>query len=501
MVTPFQSSLIFYYEVRRVDARLGRRLSVTNYNSRLGCARLSEQTRRVTDASAVPSEPAPSEPTPSDPSTPSIATAQIHGGLRPREIQNTVVTPIYQTAAYEFESLQAAQELFALKRSGNLYSRNANPTQKVFEDRMAALESGVGALATGSGQAAVAISLLSLATKGHHIVASAQLYGGTVDLLTDTFDDFGIEVTLVDQDDIGAWSGAVRPNTRAFFAEGIGNPTASVLPMADVADVAHAAGVPLIIDSTLATPVLQRPKEFGADFVVHSATKFLGGHGSSMGGVIVDLGTFDFGAEPEKWPQFTRPYKRVGGVVLWEEFGRDRSAYLMYAKTKWVHDLGPSISPFNAFQILQGIETLDLRVTRQSASALAVAEYLDAHPGVSKVNHPGLVTSPWHHLVPRYLPRGAGAVFSFDVAAGPDAVEAVIDGLELFSLVANIGDVRSLVIRPATTTHSHLTPEQLADAGFSHATIRLSIGLEDPADLIRDLERVLDASVAKSGKD
>ncbi|BDZ52078.1 O-acetylhomoserine aminocarboxypropyltransferase [Frondihabitans sucicola] len=431
--------------------------------------------------------------TPDEPAVPRIATNQVHGGVIPRTVQNTVATPIFQTAAYEFDDLATAKALFALEKTGNLYSRNGNPTQSVFERRMAALEGGVAALGTASGQAAVATTLLSLVRTGQHIVAPAQLYGGTIDLLTDAFADFGIDVTLVDQDDLDAWRAAVRPETRAFFAEGIGNPTATVLPMTEVAAIAHEAGVPLVIDSTLATPVLQRPKDFGADFVVHSATKFLGGHGSSIAGVIVDLGTFDFGAEPQKWPQFTEPYKRVGGVVLWERFGRDRSAFLIYAKTKWVHDLGPSLSPFNSFQILQGIETLDLRVTRQTASALAIAEFLAGHPAVSKVNHPGLVSSPYHELAARYLPRGAGAVFSFDVFAGEDAVETVIDSLEVFSLVANIGDVRSLVIQPATTTHSHLTAEQLVDAGFSRATIRLSIGLEDVQDLIGDLGRALDA--------
>jgi O-acetylhomoserine (thiol)-lyase len=433
--------------------------------------------------------------TPEESTDSRIATGQIHGGVIPREIQNTVATPIFQTAAYEFDDLATAKALFALEKTGNLYSRNGNPTQSVFERRMAALEGGVAALGTASGQAAVATTLLSLVRTGQHIVASAQLYGGTIDLLTDAFDDFGIAVTLVDQDDLDAWRAAVRPETRAFFAEGIGNPTATVLPMTEVAAIAHEAGVPLVIDSTLATPVLQRPKDFGADFVVHSATKFLGGHGSSIAGVIVDLGTFDFGASPERWPQFTEPYKRVGGVVLWERFGREKSAFLIYAKTKWVHDLGPSLSPFNSFQILQGIETLDLRVTRQSASALAIAEFLEGHPAVSRVNHPGLASSPYHELAARYLPQGAGAVFSFDVAAGEDAVETVIDSLDVFSLVANIGDVRSLVIQPATTTHSHLTADQLIEAGFSRATIRLSIGLEDVRDLIADLGHALDAVV------
>ncbi|MCS5730349.1 aminotransferase class I/II-fold pyridoxal phosphate-dependent enzyme [Herbiconiux moechotypicola] len=423
---------------------------------------------------------------------PQFATRQIRSGYASATFQNPAVVPIYQSAAYEFESFAAARDIFALRRRGNLYSRTGNPTQTVLEERVAALDGGVAALATASGQSAVLVALLALAKNGEHLVAARQLYGGTVDLLTDTFADFGIEVTLVDQDDLEAWRAAVRPTTRAFFAESIGNPTASVLRVQEVADIAHEAGVPLVVDNTVATPVLQRPKEFGADIVVYSATKFLGGHGSSLGGVIVDLGTFDFGAEPARWPQFTQPFARVGDVVLWERFGQAGSAYLVYAKVKLVHDLGPSLSPFNSFQLIQGIETLDLRVARQSASALTVAAFLDSRPEVSVVRHPGLPGDPGHEAASRYLPRGAGSVFSFDLAGGEEVVENFVDSLGLFSLVANIGDARSLVIHPATTTHSHLDDDQLRLAGFSRATIRLSIGLEDVDDLVADLARSLD---------
>ncbi|GGH41709.1 O-acetylhomoserine aminocarboxypropyltransferase/cysteine synthase family protein [Microbacterium album] len=430
-----------------------------------------------------------------------FATTQIRAGARPPVPPNPAVVPIYQTAAYEFESWEAARDIFALRRQGNLYSRTGNPTQSVLEQRIAALDGGVAALAVASGQAAVAIALLALAKSGEHIVAARQLYGGTLDLLTDTFADFGIEVTLVDQGDLDAWRRAIRPRTRALFAETIGNPTATVLDVRGVADIAHAAGVPFVVDNTVATPALLRPVEHGADVAVYSATKYLGGHGGSLGGLIVDLGTFDFGAAPGRWPQFTEPYPRVGDVVLWERFGRDGSAFLVYAKTKLAHDLGPALSPFNAHQLLLGIETLDLRIARQTASAEAIARALDEHPAVSRVHHPSVAGSPHAELARRYLPRGASAVFSFDLAAGPEAVPRFVDALEHFTLAANIGDARSLVIHPASTTHSHLRDGDLALAGFSRSTVRLSIGLEDVADLIGDLTRALALVPGRAGPD
>lgn len=419
------------------------------------------------------------------------ATAQVRAGYDSARHHSPVAVPIYQTASYEFESFAEAREIFALRRAGDLYSRTGNPTQLTLEQRITELDGGVGALATASGQSAVAVALLTLAKSGEHIVASHQLYGGTIDLLTDTFTDLGIDVTLVDADDLEAWRTAVGPRTRAFLVESIGNPTASVARIDEIAHVAHAAGVPLIVDNTVATPALQRPGDFGADIVVYSATKFLGGHGTTLGGLIVDIGSFDYGAHPERWPQFTTPYARVGDVVLWERFGQHGSAFLVYAKTKIVHDLGPSLSPFNSFHLLQGLETLDIRMERHSANALAVASFLSQHPAVSHVHHPSLPDSPWREAARTYLPRGVSSVFSFDLAAGPDAVETVIDALSTFTLAANIGDARSLVIHPATTTHSHFSQRQLRDAGFSDATIRLAVGLEDPADLIADLESAL----------
>lgn len=424
-----------------------------------------------------------------------FSTRQVQSGYTPGIAQNSAVPPIYQTAAYEFASLTDAADLFALRQPGNLYSRNASPTQQVLEERVAALEGGASAVAVASGQAAVAVTLMALAGRGGHIVSANQLYGGTVDLFQDTFDDFGIDVTFVDQDDADAWRAATRPTTRALFAESVANPIAQVLDVRLVADIAHAAGVPLVIDNTVGTPYLIRPGEHGADFVVHSATKFLSGHGTSLGGVVVDQGSFDFGAQPARWPQFTAAYPRFGDIVLWDRFGIGQ-AFAALVKSKYVHDLGPSLSPFNAWQILQGIETLDLRVSRQSATALTVAGHLREHPKVATVHHPGLQGNPWHALAERYLPRGAPSVFSVDLLGAEDAgaqarVARVVDSLEIFRLVANIGDARSLVSHPASMTHSHLNAEQRDAVGISLNTIRLSAGLEDPADLIADLDRAL----------
>lgn len=409
------------------------------------------------------------------------------------------VPPIHQTAAYEFSSLAEAAGLFALRRDGIIYGRNANPTQQILEERVARLEGGASAVAVASGQAAVAVTVLALVGRGGHVVAAEQLYGGTIDLLQETLDDFGISVTFVDQDDLAAWRDAIIPRTRLLFAESVANPIAQVLDIRAVADVAHAAGVPLVIDNTVGTPHLIRPGEHGADFVVHSATKFLCGHGSSLGGVVVDQGSFDFGADPDRWPQFTAPYQRFGDLVLWQRFGRGH-AFAALVKSKYVHDLGPSISPFNAWQILQGVETLDLRVSRQAQTALLLAEHLAQHPAVARVHHPGLAGNRWHALADRYLPRGAPSVFSFDLVGPEDdgafeRVAGVLDALRVFRLVANIGDARSLVAHPASMTHSHLTAAQRAAAGISLHTVRVSAGLEDPADLIADLDQALLAAL------
>lgn len=432
------------------------------------------------------------------PETPrSFATTQVQAGYQVGAAENSAVPPIHQSNAFEFTSLSEARDLFALRRDGNIYSRAANPTVLVFERRVAELEGGIAAAAAASGQAAVALALLALAKQGEHIVAARQLYGGTVDLLQDTFADWGIEVTFVDQDDPEAWAAAVRPQTRAFFAESITNPIAQVLDVRTVSDIAHRAGVPLVVDNTVATPYLQRAKDVGVDIAVHSATKFLGGHGTSLGGVIVDLGTFDFAADPQRWPQLNEPYRRLPGGSLIERFGETGSPYITLVKTKYVHDLGPSLSAFNAFQLLQGIETLDLRVARHSQSALGVARYLEQHPAVARVHHPGLESSPWHAAAGTYLPRGTGSVFSFDLhsTGDPDEdfrqVEQFIARLDVVRLVANIGDARSLVAHPASMTHSHMSPTQLAEAGIGPTTVRLSIGLEDVGDIIADVDTAL----------
>ncbi|WP_240658780.1 O-acetylhomoserine aminocarboxypropyltransferase/cysteine synthase family protein [Microbacterium sp. CPCC 204701] len=446
-------------------------------------------------------EPAP----PRRPAAPrSFATAQVQAGYDAGIAENTAIPSIHQSNAFEFRSLSEARDLFALRKDGNIYSRAANPTVLVFEKRVAELEDGIGAAGVASGQAAVAVALLALAKQGEHIVAARQLYGGTVDLLQDTFVDWGIEVTFVDQDDVPAWESALRPTTRALFAESISNPIAQVLDLGAVAAVARRAGVPLVIDNTVATPYLQRAKDFGADIVVHSATKFLGGHGTSLGGVVVDLGTFDFTAEPERWPQLTGTYRRVPDGTLVERYGETGSPYIALIKTKYVHDLGPSLSAFNAFQLLQGLETLDLRMARHTSSALEVARFLAAHPAVAGVHHPDLESSPWRVNAETYLPRGAGSVFAFDLHASGDAeadfrlVESFIARLQVVKLVANIGDARSLVAHPASMTHSHLSPAQLAESHIGPTTVRLSIGLEDPRDVVDDLARALDPIAANA---
>ncbi|NHI17418.1 O-acetylhomoserine aminocarboxypropyltransferase/cysteine synthase family protein [Microbacterium excoecariae] len=429
--------------------------------------------------------------------TDGFATTQLHTGYVPGTPQNTVATPIYQSSAYQFSSLAEARELFALRRRGNIYSRNGTPTQAVLEQRITALEGGVGAAAVGSGQAATAVAALALAGRGGHIVAASSLYGGTVDLFDTTLADLGIEVTFVDQDDLAAWRGAVRPTTRLLFAETVANPVAQVLDIRAVADIAHAAGVPLVLDNTVGTPYLIRVRDHGADIVVHSATKFIGGHGTSLGGLVVDLGTFDFAADPAKWPALFEPHWRFGDVALWDAFGRT-GALTTLLKSRFVADLGPALSPFNAFQLLEGLETLDLRVGRHAASGLEIARFLADHPAVGRVFHPGLPDNPYAARAAEYYPRGVPSVFAFELAdPGADdeaafaRVARVVDALRTIKLVANIGDARTLVCHPASMTHNHMTPDQLAAAGISWATIRISVGLEDTGDLIADLDRAL----------
>ncbi|GAA3767062.1 PLP-dependent transferase [Microbacterium kribbense] len=426
----------------------------------------------------------------------SFATLQVQAGFSAATAPAAAVPPIYQSNAFEFTSLAHARDLFAHRVDGDVYSRTANPTVAVFEQRIAALEDGVAAVGLASGQAAVALTLLALCGRGGHIVAATQLYGGTIDLLEDTLPDWGIATTFVDQDDIAGWRAAVREETRVFFAETVANPLAQVLDVTAVAGAAHAAGVPLVVDNTIATPYLQRPKEFGADVSVHSATKFIGGHGTVLGGAIVDLGTFDFTADPQRWPALTEPSRRVPGTSLADRFA-DSSPLIALIKAKYLHDLGPSLPASSAFALLQGLETLDLRMQRHSASARQVAEHLATHPAVATVHHPALPGNAWHRAARTYLPRGAASVFSIDLhstgdpRADFDRVETFISALQVLRLLANIGDARSIVTHPASMTHSHLSAPQLAAAGITDTTVRLSIGLEDPADIIADLDRAL----------
>ncbi|GAA3649588.1 bifunctional o-acetylhomoserine/o-acetylserine sulfhydrylase [Microbacterium marinilacus] len=425
-------------------------------------------------------------------------TLQIHAGAAPDPVTGARATPIYQTTSYVFRDSDHAKNLFALAEFGNIYTRIQNPTQDVVEQRLAALEGGPGALLVASGQAAETFAVLNIAQAGDHIVSSSSIYGGTYNLFKYTLAKLGIDVTFVEnQDDPGAWRAAVRPNTKLFFAETIGNPQINVLDIRTVADIAHESGVPLIVDNTIATPYLIRPFEHGADIVVHSATKFLGGHGTVIGGVIVDGGRFRWSENGERFPGLTTPDPSYHGAVYTDAVG-DQLAYIIKARVQLLRDLGSSIAPQSAWQLIQGIETLSLRVERHVHNAQQVAEWLEGHADVATVNYSGLPTSPWYAAANRYAPNGVGAVLSFELKGGVDAGRAFVDALELFSHLANIGDVRSLVIHPASTTHSQLSPEQQLTAGVTPGLVRLSVGLENVDDLIADLDQALAAARAVS---
>ncbi|MDY7526763.1 MULTISPECIES: bifunctional o-acetylhomoserine/o-acetylserine sulfhydrylase [Cryobacterium] len=423
-------------------------------------------------------------------------TKQVHSGAHPDPVTNARATPIYQTTSYVFNSAQHAQNLFALAEFGNIYTRIMNPTQAVVEERIAALEGGTAALLLASGQAASTFAVLNIAQAGDHIVSSSSIYGGTYNLFKYTLAKLGIETTFVeDQDDAAEWARAVRPNTKLFFAETIGNPKINVLDISLVADVAHQNGVPLIVDSTIATPYLIRPFEHGADIVVHSATKFLGGHGTIIGGVIVDGGTFEWSKNVEKFPGLTEPDPSYHGVSYTGAVG-DGIAYIIKARVQLLRDLGSAIAPASAWQLIQGIETLSLRIERHVQNAQDIAEWLESHPDIASVNYAGLPSSPWYATANKYAPKGVGAVVSFELKGGVDAGRALVDNLELFSHLANIGDVRSLVIHPASTTHAQLTPEQQLTSGVTPGLVRLSVGIENIADLKADLEHGLAAARA-----
>ncbi len=416
-------------------------------------------------------------------------TRQIHAGAVPDPTTGARAVPIYQTTSYTFRDTTHAAALFGLEELGFIYSRIMNPTQAVFEERVAALEGGVAALAVASGQAAETVSLLNLAENGGHIVSSASLYGGTYNLFHYTLPKLGIEVSFVeDPDDLEAWQRAVRDNTKAFFAETIGNPKGDVLDFEGVSGVAHQHGIPLVIDNTVATPYLAQPLRHGADIVVHSATKFIGGHGTSIGGIIVDGGTFDYEGSG-RFPSFTEPDPSYHGLVfaqLPEPLFPAR--FVLKARLQYLRDTGPSIAPLNSFLFLQGLETLSLRMERHVANAQQVAEWLERRDEVSWVSYAGLPSSPWHERQQRYLPNGAGAILAFGIAGGAEAGRRFIEGLELFSHLANVGDVRSLAIHPASTTHSQLTEAEQLTTGVTPDLVRLCVGLETIDDILADLD-------------
>jgi O-acetylhomoserine (thiol)-lyase len=421
-------------------------------------------------------------------------TRAVHAGSRPDPTTGARAVPIYQTTSFVFEDAADAADLFALQKFGNIYTRIANPTVAAFEERVASLEGGIGAVATSSGMSAELLTFTSLAGAGDHLVSSAALYGGTFTLLDVSLRRLGIDTTFVPADEPKAFREAIRPETKALYTEIIANPSGIVADLEALSEIAHEAGIPLVVDATLATPYLCRPLEHGADIVVHSATKFIGGHGTSLGGVIVDSGRFDWGNG--NFPAMTEPVESYGGLRFWENFGE----YGMCTKLRveQLRDFGTALSPFNAFLLMQGLETLALRMEAHVANAAAVAEHLSAHPGVSWVSYSGLNGSPWRDLAAKYLPKGPGAVMAFGVAGGREAGRAFIEGLEVCSHLANIGDTRTLVIHPASTTHQQLSDEALAAAGVPPDLIRISVGIEDVADILYDIDRALDRAAGQA---
>ncbi|MDR1328325.1 MAG: O-acetylhomoserine aminocarboxypropyltransferase/cysteine synthase [Oscillospiraceae bacterium] len=414
-------------------------------------------------------------------------TLQLHAGQEsPDPATDARAVPIYQTSSYVFPSSESAAARFALTESGNIYTRLMNPTNDVFEKRMAALEGGAGALATASGAAAVAYAVQNIARAGDHIITDKFIYGGTYNLFANTLRDYGIETTFLDASDLGAIEAAFRPNTKLVFIESLGNPNSTVVDIGAIASLAHSRGVPLLIDNTFATPYLLRPIEHGADVVIHSATKFIGGHGTSIGGVIVDGGKFDWAASG-KFPGLSEPNPSYHGVVFTEAVGA--LAYIIKARVTLMRDTGACLAPLNAFLFLQGLETLSLRVERHVENALRVVDYLKGHPSVAQVNHPSLPSRRDNALYKKYFPAGAGSIFTFELKGTAEQAKRFTESLELFSLLANVADVKSLVIHPASTTHSQMSPEELLDSGITPSTVRLSIGTEHIDDIIADLEQ------------
>ncbi|MEX5299997.1 bifunctional o-acetylhomoserine/o-acetylserine sulfhydrylase [Kocuria sp. CPCC 205292] len=468
---------------------------------------MSETTASSTDRSTAGAPvPAAERPTPENPGGWAFETRQIHAGQSPDPVTGSRALPIHQTTSFVFPDAQAAADRFALAELGPIYTRIGNPTTEVVENRIAALEGGVGALMLSAGQSATTFAVLNVAGAGDHIVASPSLYGGTYNLFKYTLPKLGVETTFVtDPDDPEEWRRAVRPNTKAFFAETIPNPRNDFLDIETVSGIAHDSEVPLIVDNTVATPYLVQPFRWGADVVVHSATKFLGGHGTAIGGVIVDSGAFDFGRYPERFPGFNQPDESYGGLVYAQALGAEgpfgvNLSYILKARVQLLRDLGSAISPFNAFLIEQGIETLSLRMERHVANAGTVARWLEAREDVRSVSWAGLESSPWHGRALKYAPRGAGSILGFVLEGGREAGAAFVDALTLHSNVANIGDVRSLVIHPASTTHSQLLPEEQLAAGVEPGFVRLSVGLEHVEDILADLEQGF-AAAAHGGQE
>ena len=424
-----------------------------------------------------------------------LGTKSLHAGQKPDPTTGSRAVPIYQTTSYQFRDTEHAANLFGLKELGNIYTRIMNPTTDVLEQRLAALEGGTGALAHSSGQAAITAAILNVAGAGDHIVSVSQLYGGTYNLFHYTLPKLGIQVSFVDGDDPENFRKAVKKNTKAFYGEGLGNPRLNIFPFAEVGRIAKEAGVPLIIDNTALSPYLNRPFEHGANIVVHSATKHIGGHGTSIGGIVVDGGNFDWGNG--RFPGFTEPDMSYHGLPHWEAFkafppaGGANIAFIMKMRLQFLRDVGSCLSPFNAFLLLQGLETLHLRMERHCANALKVAQFLEAHPKVKWTNYPGLKSSKYHDLAKKYLTNGYGALVGFGLKSGLEGGRKFIDGLQLHSHVANIGDARSLAIHPASTTHSQLTAAERDSAGVTDDYVRLSVGIEDIEDILADLEQAL----------
>jgi O-acetylhomoserine (thiol)-lyase len=424
-------------------------------------------------------------------------TLAVHAGASPDPTTGARATPIYQTTSFVFDDVDHAAALFNLQRFGNIYSRLTNPTVSVLEERVAALESGTAACATASGHAAQFIALLNLMRPGDELIASRKLYGGSITQFSETFPQFGWKVRFVDPTDLAAFEEAMNERTRAVFVESSSNPDGVVPDLEAVARVAHEGGVPLIVDNTCATPWLCRPREHGADIIVHSLTKYIGGHGNSIGGMIVDCGTFDW-FQNDKFPLMTEQTKAYHGVRFAETFGD--FGFAIRAKAIGLRDMGPALSPFNAFLILTGCETLSLRMERHALNAQAVAEYLEDHPAVSRVSYPGLPSSPFHALQQKYMPRGAPGLFTFGVAGGYEMGVKVVESCELFSHLANIGDTRSLIIHPASTTHRQLDDEQRKAAGAGPDVVRISVGIESVRDIIADLDQALKAASSTTGR-